>query len=413
MHYMEIGGAESSLIGLLEALDPERVDIDLFIFSHQGIFMNAIPEFVHLLPEIGAYSVVEHPMTETFMKGHWGVLMARVLAKLQNVIYYKNHVDTRPHTAIWGYLGRNLARVLPNLYQYGEYDLAISYLNPHDIVLRNVKAKKKIAWIHTDYKQISLNAEMELPVWNGYDNIVSISPDVTKSFVEVFPTLKDKILEMENILPRNLILGRADEPLKLLKPLKPFKQEGVLTLCSCGRLGYAKNYDNIPFMAKKLRELIGKPETEKPRNLETFRWYIVGPGDYSEIDVLSEKLGVKENVIFLGPSDNPYPYIKNCDIYVHPSRYEGKSMVVREAQVLCKPVIITNYPTANSQIQDGVDGIICDQTNEAVAEAIFELANDEEKQVELIDYLKSHDMSGQAEVEKIYALLNENDKEKL
>ena len=110
-------------------------------------------------------------------------------------------------------------------------------------------------------------------------------------------------------------------------------------------------------------------------------------------------------VTFLGPSDNPYPYIKNCDIYVHPSRYEGKSIVVREAQMLCKPVIITNYSTARSQINDGVDGIICELDNEKIAEAIYELAANKGKQELLIAYLKTHDNTGINEVEKIYKLL--------
>lgn len=417
MHYMEIGGAESSLIGLLEALDPERMDIDLFVYSHQGVFMNAIPGYVNLLPEIQSYSVIEKPMKEALQKGQVMVVLARLLARKQTQKYYKHVRDDRPHAANWGYLGKNLAVVLPSLHKYGEYNLAISYLNPHDIVLRNVKAKKYLAWIHTDYQQISLNTELELPVWDGYDKIVSISPDVTKSFVEVFPSLAGKILECENMIPKRLISRYADEPLAY----KNFKQEGVVTLCSIGRIGYAKNYDNVPYMARKLKDL--SLELRERRTNESsfkhynlslidsldkefkFHWYIVGPGDHSDIDTLAKKLGVDDVVTFLGPSDNPYPYIKNCDIYVHPSRYEGKSIVVREAQMLCKPVIITNYSTARSQINDGMDGIICELDNEKIAEAIYELAVDKEKQELLIAYLKAHDNTGTNEVEKIYKLL--------
>ena len=135
-----------------------------------------------------------------------------------------------------------------------------------------------------------------------------------------------------------------------------------------------------------------------------FCWYIVGPGDHSAIDTLCETLGVKENVVFLGASDNPYPYIKHCDIYVHPSRYEGKSIVVREAQVLCKPVIITDYPTAHSQLTDGVDGVICPQDSKKIAEAIYSLAHDEERRTRIVDYLQTHDYTGVEEVEKLYDL---------
>lgn len=66
----------------------------------------------------------------------------------------------------------------------------------------------------------------------------------------------------------------------------------------------------------------------------------------------------------LGKNLNPYPYICRCDLYVQPSRYEGKCVSVKEAQMLRKPVVITNYATANSQVENGVDGIIVTMDNE-------------------------------------------------
>ena len=110
-------------------------------------------------------------------------------------------------------------------------------------------------------------------------------------------------------------------------------------------------------------------------------------------------------VKLLGKKENPYPYIANCDIYVQPSRYEGKSVTVREAQILGKPVIITNYPTAKSQVKDGVDGIICNINNDSIAEAIYNLAQNKETQIEISNYLASHDYGNENEVEKIYELL--------
>lgn len=73
---MHLGGAEISLIGLLQALDPEKVDIDLFVYSHEGESMKLIPEYVNMLPEITSYSMFERPMVEVLKKGHWGVLAA-------------------------------------------------------------------------------------------------------------------------------------------------------------------------------------------------------------------------------------------------------------------------------------------------------------------------------------------------
>lgn len=459
IHYLELGGAETSLIGLLHAFDPEKVDVDLFVYSHQGELMKAIPPYVHLLPKNGTWSMFEKPLLDVLKAGQLRMFLARMKAKRQMKEYVKR-MHPSDGSAIFGFLGKEVSKVLPDINPDVEYDLAISYLHPHDFVLDHVRAKKKLCWVHTDYSTIDVNTELELPIWGAYDHIVSISPDCTKAFVQKFPSLKDKIMEMENILPVGLIKERANESLidtnyhKLSTNTSTQLSTGLsinssfentdeeqkgkffnsqildkkeIILLSVGRICEAKNYDNIPYMAKALKELFemrgerlevrdnsSKNYTNHSSlttNQKSFHWYIVGPGNHDEIDELSKQLGVDDVVTFLGPSSNPYPYIKACDIYVHPSRYEGKSIVVREAQILCKPVIITNYPTAKSQINDGVDGIICELDNQKIAEAIYQLANDNKMQNEIIAYLQNHDFAGLAEVNKIYQLLDLNGQE--
>lgn len=393
IHYLEIGGAESSLIGLLEALDPRLVDIDLFVYAHHGLYMKAIPEYVNLLPENKAWSMFEESLSRVICNGYLRMAYARIVAKLKTKKYYRSTNSPLEHLATFSYLGNEVSKVLPTLKHLGLYDLAISYLNPHDFVLKKVSAKKKICWIHTDYSRISIERNLELPIWEAYDKIVSISPDVTTSFLSVFPSLKEKILECENLLPQKYILKKASE-----KDDKVFTltKNGVVNICSIGRVSYAKNYDNIPYIAAELKKL----------GLN-FRWFIVGPGNHDMIDALSIELGVSNEVVFVGASENPYVWLNASDIYVHPSRYEGKSIAVREAQILCKPVIITNYPTAKSQINDGVDGIICDFDNKKIADAIAELYTNSAKMLKIKEYLKNRDYSGKKEVNKIYDIINQ------
>lgn len=410
IHYLEMGGAETSLIGLLHAFEPEKVDVDLFVYSHQGELMGAIPSHVNLLPENKTWSMFEKPLKEVLKAGQLRMFLARMKAKRLMKEYVKR-VQPSDGSAIFGFLGKEVSKVLPDINPDVEYNLAISYLHPHDFVLDLVRAKKKLCWIHTAYSTIDVNTALELPVWGAYDHIVSISPDCTKSFLQKFPSLKDKILEMENILPKVLIEQRVSDVSGVSNSFKV--EEGVTTLVSVGRICEAKNYDNIPYMTKVLKDLFDEGRRTKDENalnsnpspINHFHWYIVGPGDHSAIDALSKELGVDDVVTFLGPSSNPYPYIKACDIYVHPSRYEGKSIVVREAQILCKPVIITNYPTAKSQINDGVDGVICELDNKKIAEAIYQLAMDRERQMQIVEHLKTHDFVGIDEVNKIYNLI--------
>ena len=401
IHYMHLGGAEISLIGLLQALDPNKVDIDLFVYSHEGELMKQIPEYVNILPEIPAYKMFERPMKEVLKKGHLSVLLARLKAKMRMKSYLKKK-QAIDRSAIMGFLGEEVSKAVPDINPSAEYDIAISFLTPHNFVRDHVRAKKKICWIHTDYTRIDVNAELELPVWDSFDYVASISSDVTKTFLQVFPTLAPKIIEIENILSSNFVRHRAEEIQTTdLEKLTAHSSQltANINLLSIGRFCEAKNYDNVPDICKRTLEIL------KDKNID-IRWYIIGFG--ADENLIRQKIaeaGMQEHVIILGKKSNPYPYIKACDIYVQPSRYEGKSVTVREAQMLCKPVVVTNYTTASSQIQNGIDGVIVPMDNENCAKGLAEFILDTEKQQHIIEYLKTHDYGNVEEVEKIYSLI--------
>ena len=395
IHYLHLGGAETSLIGLLQALDPQKVDVDLFVYSHEGEMMKLIPSYINLLPENSTWSMFEKPLKEVLKKGYLRMFFARMWTKCRMWNYVRKN-SPKDKTASHGYLGEEVSKVLPNLHYLGVYDLAISFLNPHNFVLDHVKAKKKVCWIHTDYTHIDVNADLELPVWSAYDHVISISEDVTKTFLQVFPSLKDKIVEIENILSPDYVRQRS----LLISPediQKEMPARGdCINLLTIGRFSEAKKLDEIPAICRGI--------VEAGVNV---RWYIIGYGgsdDYIRREI--EREGMQEHVFLLGKKENPYPYIKACDWYVQPSRYEGKSVVVREAQILCKPVIVTNYPTAPSQIQHGVDGVIVPMDIPGCVTEMVETLKDEVLKNRIVEYLEGHDYGNMGEVEKIYALMD-------
>ncbi len=134
--------------------------------------------------------------------------------------------------------------------------------------------------------------------------------------------------------------------------------------------------------------------------------FLIGYGSGENLILQKIKeAGMEEHVIILGKKSNPYPYIKACDIYVQPSHYEGKSVTVREAQILYKPVVVTNFPTSSSQILNGKDGVIVPMDNQGCADGILHLIQGKTKQQENIDYLHAHDYGNEREAEKLYELL--------
>ena len=388
MHYLELGGAEAALIGMLLSMDYNRFEVDLFLHSHQGEMMQFIPKKVNLLPEIKEYAMIEKPMLEALGRGCFRVVLARLKAKWQFKRYQKRK-GLKESAASFQYVGNAVTPILPSLAYLGEYDLAISFLNPHNIVRDKVKAKKKICWIHTDYTRIDVNADLELPIWASYDHVISISPDVTRTFLQVFPSLKDKIVEMENILSTEFVRKRSEE----FDASAELAGDG-LKILSVGRFCEAKNYDNVPDICRRIRE--------RGINL---RWFLIGYGDDSLIRQRIQEAGMEEYVIIMGKRSNPYPYIKACDIYAQPSRYEGKSVTVREAQMLCKPVVVTDYPTAKSQIKHGIDGVIVPMDNEGCAKGMVDYIHNKLLQHRIVEYLQQHDYGNVGEIDKLGRVL--------
>ncbi len=387
MHYLELGGAEMALIGLLDAIDKEKYDVDLFLNQHTGAFMNLIPKGVNLLPEVKEYSTIERPISYALKRGMVKAVWNKIRCRNRFKRYLANHPG---FDSVASHIFMDaMIDSLPSLHHLGEYDLAISFLDPPHVVQDKVKARVKVEWIHTDFGAIKYDNRLTYSRWAANDYIISISESISESFSRVFPALSSKLEIIENIISPDFVRTRA------LEPMAEHYPAGLLTLCSVGRLCTSqKNFKSIPIIAKLLKQ----------KGLK-FKWLVIGPGDDSELRRLIAENEVDDCVEIMGAKNNPYPYIGRCDIYVQPSLYEGKSIAVREAQILCKPVIITNYPTSASQIRNGVDGVICNMDNESIADSIYALANDKDCMERLSNYLRKHDYGLRNEVENLYKLI--------
>jgi len=391
IHYMEIGGAETSLLGLLQAIDYAKVDVDLFVYRHSGELMPLIPAGPRLLPEVRKYSTVEMPIKRVLRMGYVDVAVARLMAKCQFALMRcRRPAQLADDVGIFQYVASAVTPLLPRINPDVEYDLAVNFCGMQDVVLDRVRARRRVSWIHTDYAAVDSDRELDRRIWARFDSIVSISGKVTESFLKVYPELAPKIVEIENILSPDFVRSRADAfDARAEMPGSP-------VLLSVGRYSYPKNYDNLPEIARRLIERVGPG----------LRWYIIGyGGDEPLIRAKIAEAGMERNVILLGKRDNPYPYIKACDVYVQPSRYEGKSVTVREAQMLGRPVVVTAYPTAASQVRHGEDGLIVPLDNAGCAAALAALLADHEMLARLEAGTMAADFGNMSEVDKFYQLV--------
>jgi len=384
---MEVGGVERSLLGMLNNFDHQQFDLALFLYRQSGDFLDLLPPQVKLLDEIKEYKTVRLSIKQIFKQKMWILGFARLMAKM-SILVNKNEESGYLQTQlIWKYC----LPFFPN--RKKEYDVAISYLWPHHYVAKKVQAKVKIAWIHTDYSAIETDIESDLLIWRDYDHIVSISDDCSKAFIKKYPSLQNKLIVIENITAPEFIKEMSIVKFDNIFIKKHFN------LLTVGRLCHPKAIDN----AIKALHLIHQ------KGFKDIKWFAIGDGpDKSFLEDLIKKYDLTESFILLGKINNPYPYIKQCDLYLQPSRYEGKSVAVTEAKILAKPILITNYPTAKSQVSQNIDGIICDNSIEEIANNIIDLYKNPNKLDLLSRHCSKENYGNKDELNKLYSIINNN-----
>lgn len=378
---MELGGIERSLLGLLDSIDYNEYNVDLFLYAHHGPLMYLINENVNVLPE-------EKELA--YLRESFGT-------KLKNRAYYSAYMRCKEaviskfthinHDEMWAEIMRKKVKPIKK-----HYDLALGFFRPFDLIDEKIYADIKVGWIHTDYSSAREDLELLRKDYAKMDYIVGVSDQTVRTFIELFPEFESKVIISENIISESFMKSEADK-LDVSNEMK----DNCVKLLSIGRFCEAKNFDNVPEIASII----------KSKGID-FRWYIIGYGaDENLIKSKIEQYNMEDTVIILGKKENPYPYIKACDVYVQPSRYEGKCVAVREAQLLNKPVVITNYASSKSQLQDGFDGVIVPMDNQGCANGIVKVIYDKDLQNQLIENTKKTDYTNSKEIEKLYKLIGE------
>jgi len=376
---MELGGVERSLIGLLSSLDYDHYDVDLFLYGHHGPLFSMIDPRINILPECRELAYLRESFSNKIRHGCYYSAALRLRDAFLSVFRETDNDRT------WAQVMRHCTKPLKK-----HYDAAMSFFLPFDYLYERVDASKKVGWIHTDYSAEKTNYASLWEQYKKLDSIVAVSESCKQTFCSVFPQLEKQVVVVENILPVALVQKNAC----LLCVSDEMPCRGV-RLLSIGRFTYQKNFDNAPDICARLVQ----------SGLDVY-WYIIGFGpDEQLIRQRIAEAGMEERVILLGKKENPYPYIKACDLYVQPSRYEGKAVTVREAQMLGKPAVITRYATSRDQLEDGVDGVIVPMDNEGCAEGIAALLQDPERMKMLSQNCLHRDYSNSEEANKLYQLM--------
>ena len=374
------GGAERSLVNLLNELPRDKYEIDLLLLKKSGIFMNQVPKEVNILDTPKDLKRMYGSVSDSGVLAPW-----RIIGNAISTVKTSNTREKRGFR--WKYFYGPTIGTLSK-----EYDIAVAYISGEILyyVDEKVKAKKKIVWIHNDYRSAGHPRKYDYNHLKNMDAIVSISQSCVDILYDEFPEFRDKTYMLENITSSVVLKERAKE----FVPEEYSKDKH--NILSIGRLHEQKGFDYAIEAASILK-----------KEGVSFKWFVIGTGPLEdELKQMIEANNVGDCFILLGARENPYPYIANTDIFVQPSRYEGKSVVLDEAKILGMPILATRYPTVNDQIEDGREGIVVDIDSKALAAGIKDLLDNEEKRDSLKNYLNSKEYGNQSEVQKYIELFD-------
>lgn len=378
---METGGVSKSMISLLNTIDTSLYNVSLLLISPTGELMTLLPKNIN---------VITNPILAALTSRVDGFIQ---LIKLGKPLLALGHVIRLILSLIDKSLaGRFLAYLMPAIKE--EYDAIIDYNGQQQLyyMVNKLNTKKKITFFHSDYKKWPYYYNADKKYFPKVDAIFTISEICVDSLKQYFPECSDKIHLMENISSPALINKMAQEQVNIPQ------HTGVL-LATIGHICYNKGIDIAIKATKTLQE----------KGID-FKWIFIGAiVDKKYFDIVKENR-LNDNMLFLGTKSNPYPYLNAADIIVHPSRFEGRSIALDEAKILCKPIVATNFSTVNDQFTDRVNASICEMAGESVANSILELIENKNLREKYINYLKSNISDNSSEIQKLYSLIERNDK---
>lgn len=383
---LRCGGAEKSLISLLNAFDYERYDVKLQLHTLDKDFLRFLPHEVQVLSELSFISNCRIGLSRILKISNFKFLIKRIYLAV-GIRIEKIIGNIHPSQAYWKY-AQSAFKIFNET-----FDVAIAWGQgfPTHYVASKIIANKKFAVINADYSSLKLNRDFDLNYYKKFQKIMTVSDKLKELTIDVFPEFKDKFYTLYDFNNAALIQ-------KLAKNNRdPFNNDDCIKIVTVGRLVKAKGYDILLDAAVKL----------KKQNLN-YKWFVIGEGverDFIERQI--EQLNLIDRVFLLGEMENPYPYMKNADVYVQTSKNEGFCLTLAEARILNTPVVSTNFDAVHNHIHHKHNGLITEKNGQSVAEAVVEMLNNNKLREEIINNLSIEKKGNIEEIYKLYSYIEE------
>lgn len=378
------GGVQKSLIDLLKQLETQitkgELQVDVFVLKKIGELVDEIPNYVNVIEADSAM-------------WNFGITMqdAKLIGRKQKINRFFNALLTK-FCGNRGYLKKCLKKQ-PFL---GDYDTVVSYAVSisnkglyagwTEAALSKCNSKNKVIFIHNDFVKSGLDNPYTFSLVEKFDKIIFVSQSCMNSFTNKYSSLKEKCDYIYNFVDDKKIIEKSKEK------IEPFCKD-VFNIISVSRLSPEKAHLRSLDVFYKLKEDGMK-----------FCWHILGDGPTrKKIEKKIKKLNLQDCVRLYGNKSNPYPYIKQADLFYLGSLHEAAPLVFNESKILNTPILTTNTCSATEFV--GLNGLVCDNDFTGIYKAFNKLFNIVQK-IEI----ESFDIKfNQASKEKLLKILTQKE----
>ena len=365
IHQLNFGGVQKALLTALDAIDYDKNEVTLYVRRNDRM---------ELLPMVNSNvsKIIINEDSTCYYRKPYAVLLY-ILIKIGKLMGKSSESLS----------GKLKEYVIRNQMEYEKkhyfsdgikYDAAVSYIQryPAQLVAEYIDANKKIMFFHGSTDEEHELHERIMPM---FDAVVGVNSSIQHILEELYPMAVDKCISIENYVSPEEIRRKASME-------ECIKESGSeLVICSCGRLTSVKGFDMAVDAAVILKE----------NNID-FKWYFVGDGpERGNIEKAVKGNRLEDNIIITGMQENPYPWIKGCDVYVQPSYEEAHPLTIIEARILLKPIVSTKTIGGQFQIIHGENGLLADFSGKSIAEGIMKYINDSSLMDKVTDSLKKID----------------------
>lgn len=392
---MNCAGSEKSFLSFINALDFNEYEADLILAKKEGLFLEQIPKEVNII-EMDSFGEIFKLSSKNAVSLIWNTYIKKNPLYAFDILPYfvPMVLSKRKRASIATKMWLHLMKKMKPIDKH--YDIAVAYWGDRTMfyMIDKVNADKKVTWLHFDYSFPKRDNDIYLPYFEKCDGIVNVSTAVDDALKRELPSLSEKCVVIENINNPSLIEKMSNEGDSFTDNF-----DGVRIL-TVGRIADQKGYDLAIPAAKRLID-----EGYK------IRWYVIGAsdddyGDY--IKSLVKENGIEDSFVFLGTTANPYGYLKDCDIYAQPSRYEGKPIAVEEAKIMKKVILAANYLSAKEQLEHGKLGLVCDISADGIYDGLKQLMENDSMREKYVEALSRRDFSNRDEINKFYDIVKRN-----